>query len=82
MTVGMLAGPASAGEITGNGKSTPIRDHVAASICAFSGLDEPGDEGDPFFGRTQNFGQLVKQGIVLPAQFNPGDACNPSGHTP
>lgn len=45
---------ALAGEITGNGKPTPIRDK-ANSECAFSGLDDADDDG---FGRTQNWGQI------------------------
>ena len=35
----ILATPAFAGEVTGNGKSTPIRDYIAA-LCAFSGLED------------------------------------------
>ena len=74
MMVGMLAGPAMAGEVTGNGKSTPIRDHVAASICSFSGLDDP----DPdFFERTQSYGQAVRLGFKSFAP-SPGVACNPN----
>ena len=55
-TLGTLSGFASAGEITGHGGNTPINpdgvphndDSVAASICAFSGLNDefyraPGD---------------------------------------
>jgi hypothetical protein len=55
--VAALSGaPAFAGEITGTGESTPIRSGVAASECAFSGLDDP----DPdVFTHTQSFGQLV-----------------------
>lgn len=82
VAVGALATPASAGEVTGTGKSTPIRDHVAASICAYSGLDDDDVEDDAFFDRTQNYGQLARQGLASPSEFNPGDACNPTagGH--
>lgn len=85
LAVGMAAGPASAGEITGNGKDTPIRDGRAASICAFSGLndtytgdpDVPDEEG---FTKTQSWGQLSKEakGFLRSEGLSPGDACNPS----
>jgi hypothetical protein len=67
------AGAASAGEVTGNGKATPAPER-AASICVFSGLNDDQEE-EP--GRTQSYGQLVRQGIkqFLPS---PGDACNPT----
>ena len=71
-----LAGPAFAqgppenpGVETGSGQ--------ARSLCAFSGLnDEPEAEG-PEGGRTQSYGQLVRQGLkqFLPS---PGVACNPT----
>ena len=56
-----MGGAASAGEITGNGKPTPINGGQAGSICAFSGQnDDPTGGGDPFQdGRTQNWGQVV-----------------------
>ena len=67
------AGAASAGEVTGNGKPTPAPQH-AASICVYSGLNDDTAE-EP--GRTQSYGQLVRQGLkqFLPS---PGDACNPT----
>jgi hypothetical protein len=57
----VTGGAASAGEITGNGKPTPINGYQAGSICAFSGQnDDPTGGGDPFEdGRTQNWGQVV-----------------------
>ena len=70
---GLSAGPALAGEITGNGKSTPIRSGVAASECAFSGLDDP--DADEFT-HTQSFGQLVR--MFGPMGGVPGFACNPT----
>jgi hypothetical protein len=56
-----MGGAASAGEITGNGKPTPISGFQAGSICSFSGQnDDPTGGGDPFQdGRTQNWGQVV-----------------------
>ena len=38
--VGATGGAASAGERGGNGAPTPIQDHTANSICAFSGLED------------------------------------------
>ena len=79
-----LAGPALAGEITGNGKPVPAPT-VAHSACSFSGHnDEPdnplsGTENPG--GQSQSYGQLNRLGIledffgVTPKQFNPGDAC-------
>jgi hypothetical protein len=69
----LSGGPVFAGEITGTGESTPIRSGVAASECAFSGLDDP----DPdVFSHTQSFGQLVS--MFGPMGGVPGEACNPT----
>ena len=78
------AGAASAGEVTGNGKPTPVKEHRAKSICAFSGLDTPDEiEGNPpgfdddFLGHgTQSYGQFVAYGLkdVL-GDERPGIAC-------
>ena len=79
--VGVGAGSALAGEITGNGKPTPINDYRAASICSFSGQND----GNPPPGRTaahvQNWGQIPKavRDVIATEGFHPGDACN--GHT-
>ena len=58
----VLGGTAFAGEVTGNGKPTPIQEYRAGSICSFSGLnddpDEPGAEG-----RVQNWATAFKAGI-------------------
>jgi hypothetical protein len=56
-----MGGASSAGEITGNGKPTPIEDFRAGSICSFSGQnDDPTGGGDPFEdGRTQNWGHVL-----------------------
>jgi hypothetical protein len=70
---GLSTGSALAGEITGNGKSTPIRSGVAASECAFSGLDDPDAD---VFTHTQSFGQLVS--MFGPMGGVPGVACNPT----
>lgn len=78
---GVGATAALAGEVTGNGKPTPIADYRAASICSFSGRND----GEPPPGRTaehvQNWGQIpkeVRDAIALEGE-HPGDACN--GHT-
>ena len=67
--IGATAGAAFAGEITGTGDTTPIKDPgVANSRCAFSGLND----GNPPGGRTQSYGQNVKAGRSDPQTFNPG----------
>jgi len=62
---GLSAGAAFAGEVTGNGKSTPISTK-ANSPCAFSGLNDnlPGD-GVVIPGEVQNFPQAVRDGEVV-----------------
>ena len=71
-----MAGAASAGEVSGNGKDTPIRDGVSNSICAFSGLNNDPIPDGP--GRTQSYGQDVRtMGGFAPDFFlHPGNACN------
>jgi hypothetical protein len=60
VVVGIVVTPSAAfaGEITGNGKPTPINQFNANSICSFSGQnDDPTGGGDPFqAGRVQNWG--------------------------
>jgi hypothetical protein len=80
--LGISAGSAYAGEITGNGKPTNAELH-ANSICVFSGKNDdptaplsldlsvaPNGPG----GVSQSYGQDVKLGLD-PHVFNPGDAC-------
>ena len=50
-------GSAFAGEITGNGGTTQAPAN-ANSECAFSGLDDPDDDG---FVHTQNWGRLSRR---------------------
>ena len=45
-----MAGSAFAGEINGNGESTPIRGEAHNSICAFSGLQDGAGPDDPISG--------------------------------
>ena len=81
VTAGLLALSASAayaGEITGNGKDTPIRSGVASSACAFSGLNdfEPPEDPD-FTGRTQNWGQIpsTDRAFLRSIGVSPGTLC-------
>jgi hypothetical protein len=71
------AGPASAGEITGNGKPTGAPAH-SNSICSYSGQNDTPDDPFPEGGRVQNYGQLVRSGLK-PFFPGPGEACN--GHS-
>ena len=51
---------AFAGEIGGSGKPTPIKTrNVAASACAFNGLDDGSEGGQVGPGFTQSFGPIV-----------------------
>jgi len=96
VAVGIVVTPSAAfaGEITGNGKPTPINQFNANSICSFSGQnDDPTGGGDPFeAGRVQNWGhtknvakELLGDGHGASAitdvmhEMGPGASCN--GHT-
>jgi hypothetical protein len=78
---------ALAGEVTGpfpNGKplwtgTNADGSHTlhGASLCAFSGLNIPSEDGDP--SRTQSFGQIVR--YAGPLGGVPGTACNPTRST-
>src|SRR5690349_10474734 len=85
IVAGVCASAAFAGEVTGNGKPTAGPDH-ANSICVFSGQND--DPNAPIVsaeptpeapngpgGRTQNYGQDVRHGLISPHVFNPGMAC-------
>ena len=82
------ASSAFAGESAGNfdktGKTTPIANYIASSICSFSGQNperflDPSDEHfEP--GHTQSWGQIPKSvRDVMSAEEHPGSSCN--GHT-
>ena len=82
-TLVLVAGPASAGEVTGNGKPTQGPAH-ANSICVFSGLEDGGEDPTAPSGPgapPQNWGQIPKEfRAVLTAEgAQPGDSCN--GHS-
>ncbi|MFT4745132.1 MAG: hypothetical protein ACI9OB_000049 [Nonlabens sp.] len=66
MLVVATGATAFAGEVTGNGKVTPIKSHQASSICSFSGLnDNPADERPFEGGRVQSFGDIVQEMVQL-----------------
>jgi hypothetical protein len=53
----------------------------ANSLCSFSGLNDDPDAEFPEGGRTQSYGQLVRQGVIAPSQVkggepSPGTLCN------
>jgi hypothetical protein len=89
VVTGANASAAFAGESTGNfartGKTTPIAEDIAQSICSFSGQNPEQflDPSDPDFepGRTQSWGQIPKEvrDQLATLGLHPGDACN--GHT-
>lgn len=71
----VIAVPALAGEITGNGKFTPVHSYQASSICSFSGYnDTPGEDG---FEQVQAYGMLARAfgGFAPGTEFHPGVAC-------
>ncbi len=76
---GLGVGQASAGEVTGKGKPIEVK---GRSECAFSGLDDVDEDEDPNdpstddFGRTQNYGQIVRYAGSLGGL--PGTLCNPT----
>jgi len=87
-SLGVFAGSAHAGEITGpsgneNAKPTQNRETFqdplhANSACAFSGLNDdptaPLDGSGPNGpgGQSQSYGQDVQLGLISPHEFNPG----------
>lgn len=56
-----VGGTAFAGEVGGSGKPTPVKTRgVAASICAYNGLDDGSESGrPPTPGVVQSFGSIV-----------------------
>ena len=82
----LAAGPASAGEVNGNGQDTQGPAH-SNSICAFSGLNDEITPDEPT--RTQSYGTFLhlfqstsglsmKQFKELSGFPSPGDACKPT----
>ncbi len=85
---GLTANAALAGEVTGNGKPTPIgaapdTDPHAHSICSFSGQNDfhPPDDVGRTAEHVQSWGQIPKEvrDELAAHGEHPGDACN--GHT-
>lgn len=82
-----LSGTAYAGEITGNGKPTPVAEFRAGSICSFSGLNddpnEPGAEGKVQTWSTAFKAELALAGLTVSEaarlglfkEFGPGTSC-------
>jgi hypothetical protein len=75
LLISISASSALAGEITGNGKPTPIKSFRAHSICSFSGQNDRTVNEGPTDTRVQNWGITPNP---MPG-FHPGDSCN--GHT-
>ena len=82
VVIGLSAGPALAGEVTGSGANE--KQNQGRSWCSFSGLnddpDAPLDGSGPNGpgGQSQSFGQDVKLGLADPHEGNPGLFCNPN----
>lgn len=74
LLVAASAGSVLGGEVTGNGKPTPIKTYRANSICAFSGLNDRVAGEGPTGTRVQNWGVTP-----IPELGHPGQSCN--GHT-
>jgi hypothetical protein len=67
----VTAMPSSAGEVTGNGDSTPVANYQAASICSFSGLED-----HPILpGTVQSYGMIVRSLGGGHYPFGPGFSC-------
>ncbi|MFC7362310.1 hypothetical protein [Nocardioides astragali] len=86
MTLGMVgatSGTAFAGERGGNGEPTPVKDHIASSICSFSGLEDMDHDDDGDFdapvqpGVVQNWGSIPPEvrAILAAMGLHPGDSC-------
>ena len=81
--VGATSGTAFAGERAGSGEPTPVKEHIASSICSFSGLedmdlDDDGDFDAPVDpGVVQNWGIIPKdfRDFLASIGAHPGDAC-------
>ena len=80
LLVSVSAGSVLAGEVTGNGKPTPIKEFRAKSICSFSGLNDRIEGEGPTDTRAQSWGQIPKAvRDVIAAEEHPSIGCN--GHS-
>jgi hypothetical protein len=78
--ISLSAGAALAGEITGSGKPTPIKEFRAKSICSFSGLNDRVQGEGPTDTRAQSWGQIPKAvRDVIAVEEHPSIGCN--GHS-
>lgn len=70
------ASAALAGEVNGKGEVNAAPTH-ANSICAFSGLIDGFDPEEPFFTKTQSWGQVPKElrAFLTSIGESPGVAC-------
>lgn len=84
--VGATSGTAFAGERSGSGEATPVKEHIASSICSFSGLEDMDLDDDGDFDAPVDPGVVQNWGII-PQDFrdflasigaHPGDACRGS----
>jgi hypothetical protein len=84
--IAAIAAPALAGEV--NGSTTNPKHYYAQgqSLCIFSGLNDNPDSTNPANpgGRTQNYGQENRLGLLDPSDPDqrdgfafPGNGCNP-----
>jgi hypothetical protein len=74
----MSAGSAFAGEITGNGRFTPVHSHIAASECSFSGREDIPES--PLHTQTSHEVWLGPvEGVANPPPGTPDTACRPGG---
>ena len=82
VVIGLSAGPALAGEVTGSGANE--EQNQGRSWCSFSGLNDdpaaPLDGSGPNGpgGQSQSFGQDNRLGLADPHVGNPGLFCNPN----
>ena len=81
-----IAAPALAGEVNGSTKNPKHYYAQGESLCIFSGLNDNPDSTNPANpgGRTQNYGQENKLGLLDPSDAEqrdgfafPGNGCNP-----
>ena len=76
LLLAISTGAVLAGEVTGTGEETPIKEGVANSICAFSGLNDREEGEGPTEPRVQSWGEIVS--TFGPLGGAPGTACNPT----
>jgi hypothetical protein len=83
VSIVLIAGPAVAGEVNGSASNPKHYYAQGKSICDFSGLNDDPTSTDPTNpgGRTQSYGQDVRNGYLSPTDPNepsPGTMCDPN----